>query len=139
MDFDYIGKCMYEILRLDPPVPMTTLASMMQDVKIKNINFGPDTPFWINTRAIHYDPKQWKEPSKFVPERFDSQSDWFKRPDGGQRNPLTFSPFLGGRRICIGKTFAEVTIRFTIPILLHHLQYEFLNKDQLINKPSFNI
>ena len=29
MDFDYIGKCMYEVLRIDPPVPMTTLASMM--------------------------------------------------------------------------------------------------------------
>ena len=29
MDFDYIGKCMYEVLRIDPPVPMTTLASMI--------------------------------------------------------------------------------------------------------------
>ena len=69
-----------------------------------------------------------------MPERFDSQSEWFKRPDGGARNPLTFTPFLGGKRICIGKTFAEVTTRFTIPLLYYHLDFEF-SEHTLANKP----
>lgn len=29
MDFDYIGKVMYEILRIDPPVPVAALATMI--------------------------------------------------------------------------------------------------------------
>lgn len=29
MDFDYIGKVMYEILRVDPPVPITAAATMI--------------------------------------------------------------------------------------------------------------
>jgi cytochrome P450 len=55
------------------------------------------------------------------------------------RNPLTFSPFLGGKRVCLGKTFAEVMIRFTIPILFHHFDFKLINPDHLTNKPKVNI
>ena len=79
----------------------------------------------INFRALHFDPTQWIEPEKFVPDRFDSHSEWYKTPSGGNRNPLTFAPFLGGKRICIGKTFAEVTVRFTIPMLFYFFDFEF--------------
>jgi len=68
-----------------------------------------------------------------VPERFDSHSEWFKTPSGGNRNPLTFAPFLGGKRICIGKTFAEVTVRFTIPMLYYFFDFEF-SKETLADK-----
>ncbi len=87
---------------------------------------------------LHHDPKQWKQPERFIPDRFDSSSDWYKTPNGTARNPLTFGPFLGGKRICIGKTFAEVAIRFTVPILFYHFEFEFLDKNQLINKPKIN-
>jgi cytochrome P450 len=107
---------------------------MSKDIKINNVVFTKNTPFQINFRALHQDPNQWIEPAKFVPERFDSQSEWFKRPDGGIRNPLTFAPFLGGKRICLGKTFAEVTTRFTIPLLYHHFEFE-LSEETLANKP----
>jgi len=40
---------------------------------------------------------------------------------------LAFNPFLGGKRICIGKTFAEVTIRYTVPLLFHYFDFEFTN------------
>jgi cytochrome P450 len=50
----------------------------------------------INMEALHHDPDQWREPSIFCPDRFDPESPWFKKPDGGNRHPMAFSPFLGG-------------------------------------------
>ena len=53
------------------------------------------------------DPYEWKDPLKFIPERFDKLSDYYLKPNGEKRSPFSFTPFLGGSRICIGKTFAE--------------------------------
>ena len=76
---------------------------------------------------MHHDETQWQEPSKFIPDRFDTESKWSRTPSGGIRNPLSFNPFLGGRRVCLGKTFAETVIRFTLPILYYHFDFEFAN------------
>ena len=74
------------------------------------------------------DPYQWIKPEQYQPARFDtsdSSSKWVKTADGKPRNPLAFTPFLGGKRVCLGKTFAEVTVRFTIPMLYHFFEFEF--------------
>ena len=55
---------------------------------------------------------------------------WKLTPDGKPRNPLSFTPFMGGKRICIGKTFAEVTVRFTIPLIFHFLDFEFVDPER---------
>ena len=54
---------------------------------------------------------------------------WQLTPDGKPRNPQAFTPFMGGKRICLGKTFAEVTIRFTVPLLFHAFDFEFVNPE----------
>jgi len=81
---------------------------------------------------------QWQEPDKFISERFDPQSPYFKRPDGGIRHPLAFGAFLGGQRVCLGKAFAETMVRFTISILLYHYSFEILDTEQVKNKPPMN-
>jgi cytochrome P450 len=30
---------------------------------------------------------------------------------------MSFIPFSGGKRVCIGKTFAEVTVKTVIPLI----------------------
>jgi cytochrome P450 len=47
-------------------------------------------------------------------------------------------PFYGGKRICVGKTFAEVILRYVVPIFYHHFDFELANPDHLINKPPVN-
>ena len=69
-------------------------------------------------------PDEWIEPEKFIPERFDSSSRYFLTPKGKKRNPYSFSPFLGGNRICVGKTFAEMVSKFVTPTLLTNFSWE---------------
>jgi cytochrome P450 len=61
-----------------------------------------------------------------LPERFDTSNPdnkWLLTSDGKPRNPLAFTPFYGGKRICLGKSFAELAIRFTIPLLYFHCDF----------------
>ena len=51
---------------------------------------------------------------------------WLLAADGKPRSTFAFTPFFGGKRICLGKTFAEVTIRFTIPLIYYHVDFEKL-------------
>jgi len=47
-------------------------------------------------------------------------------------------PFHGGKRICIGKTFAEVQVKFTLPILYHFFDFEFVDYEtQSAHKPKY--
>ena len=78
-------------------------------------------------------PNEWIEPRKFIPERFNSDSKYYLTPSGTKRNPYSFSPFLGGQRICIGKTFVEAVSKFVLPTLLTHFKWEFpagVDKDE---------
>lgn len=97
------------------------------------INLKKEMPFGINTRTIHHDPYQWIQPDIYNPERFnfkDPNNKWTKTADDKPRNPLAFTPFLGGKRVCLGKTFAEVTIKFTVPILFHHVDLTFAEPEK---------
>lgn len=67
---------------------------------------------------LHRNLKYWKEPEKYIPERFDPSSEYFLTPEGKKRHPMAFSPFFGGKRICLGKTFAETVSKIVGPSLL---------------------
>ena len=76
-------------------------------IQIKGIDFTPTIGYLINFSFIHKDPKEWIDPERYDPDRFDPTSKMFLRPDGKPRNPFSFCPFFGGKRICLGKTLAK--------------------------------
>jgi cytochrome P450 len=83
---------------------------------------GAKIPAKVDMRAaiycLHVNNKEWIEPLKYVPDRFNPESIWSHTPGGAKRNPMSFGPFLGGKRICVGKTFAESIARLIIPMIV---------------------
>jgi len=125
MDLEYLHLCFNESLRIEPPINVTARQSFNRDVTMfDGLTVKSTTPFVISLVAMHHDPNQWQEPSRYMPDRFDHGSKWFKKPNGENRNPLTFNPFIGGKRGCIGKNFAEMVVRYTIPIIYFHMDFE---------------
>jgi len=124
-EFEVARNFFYESLRIEPPVPVTSSNCMSEDCTIAGVNVKAGDCIMIMMNFIHNDPNEWIEPSKFIPERFDSNSKYFKRPDGKPRHPLSFCPFTGGKRICIGKTFAEVLARYSIPLIYRFYDFEY--------------
>lgn len=139
-EFVYTKQCVYETMRHCPSAPSTMPNHFSQNMKIGGVDFyAHKTTFIINIHAVLNDPTQWIKPREFNPERFNSKSEWFKRPDGKPRNPLAFCPFSGGKRICAGKTFAEIMLCITIPLIYYHFEFEFVREDQRTNKPNYQI
>ena len=89
---------------------------------------------------LHTSKDEWQEPHKFIPERFDPESPYYLTPGGKKRNPLSFSPFLGGKRICLGKTFAEASSKIVGPTILMNFAFEFSDPEMMNKqKPSNNM
>jgi cytochrome P450 len=82
---------------------------------------------------------QWIEPEEFIPDRFDPESKYYLTPSGKKRHPMSFGPFLGGKRICLGKTFVESVSKIIGPTLLASLDFEFLDKTAVLKKPANNM
>ena len=111
-DLRFLQYCFLEVLRLDPPVPMSSFACMTEALTIQGLLLDAHQPFVIDNRSLHVNPTQWQQPESFLPERFDPQSYLYKAPGGGKRHPCSFAPFLGGKRVCLGKTFAETAAKY---------------------------
>ena len=136
-----------ESLRIEPPASMTTIAAFTHDVtfesgvksKLPRFTLRKGDAFNIAIEKIQKDPRHWHDPESFIPERFDEKSHYYLRPNGEMRHPLAFTPFMGGKRICLGKTFAEITTRLTVPILMHSFNFEYADQAHLKCKPKYTI
>ncbi len=89
----------------------------------------------INIQYLQRNPQEWIEPDRYIPERFDPESKFALTPKGTKRHPMSFGPFLGGKRICLGKTFAENIGKCVIPIIISQLDFDFIDPIYNEKKP----
>jgi len=118
-------NCFNESLRMQPPVYYSSTCRTSETIQCGDFKIRKGDPFTISMFSLCNNPNEWIEPERFIPERFDEDSEYFLTPSGNRRNPYSFSPFLGGNRICIGKTFIEVISKITVPTLLAKFKFEF--------------
>ena len=95
-DLEYVKMCYQEVLRRDAPAAVSKICSMTKTVQVSGVVPNPGDAFIIGTHFMQRDPKQWSSPESFIPQRFDPESPYYKRPDGGKRNTYAYSPFSGG-------------------------------------------
>ena len=138
--WSYLMMVTQETLRLCPPVTATSILSVSETVTLAEKYTIPKAlPFAISIYSLHTNPKEWQEPEKFIPERWDPHSKYYLTPDAKKRNPSSFCPFLGGRRICLGKTLAENLVKLMIPIIISQVDFKFKNEEHYHKKPLFSI
>ncbi|GJZ79592.1 isoflavone 2'-hydroxylase-like protein [Tanacetum coccineum] len=73
--------------------------------------------------AIQNDPKIWKDPERFKPERFVDVE--------GQRDGFKFMPFGSGRRGCPGEAMAMRMVGLTLGTLLQYFVLERIGVEKL--------
>ena len=134
-ELEYTKLCYQESMRICSPAPSSSTSCVNKDVTISGVDMKKGDAFYIMLQYIHWDPRQWREPKKFIPERFDVDSEWYKTPSGEKRKPFSFVPFLGGSRVCMGKTFAEITLKFMIPLWYHAFDFELVKEEHKKRQP----
>ncbi|CDW88283.1 cytochrome p450 [Stylonychia lemnae] len=137
--WQYLYLLIQETLRIEPPVRSATAMQLRQKMNIGGYTVDSETPILVHFMLLHKNPKEWQEPDKFIPERFDPNSRYFLTPDGRKRKANSFSPFLGGRRICLGKTFAENIAKLVIPIFISELDFKFKKPEHYLRKPPKSV
>jgi cytochrome P450 len=78
------------------------------------------TQILVNVWAIGRDPSIWKEPLKFIPERF-IDNEMSSVDYGGQNFELI--PFGAGRRMCVGLPLASRMVHLLLASLLHSFEW----------------
>ncbi|CDW81283.1 cytochrome family subfamily polypeptide 55 precursor [Stylonychia lemnae] len=134
--YPFTEQIILESLRIDPPVTMSTPHYFVEDTIINGVKVHKDSQWHINMTALHHNPNEWREPEKFIPERFDPESEYYLTPSGKKRHPMSFAPFFGGKRICLGKTFAQHILTSILTILINQLDYELADESLYHSKPS---
>ncbi|KAL5744122.1 hypothetical protein ACOSQ2_027238 [Xanthoceras sorbifolium] len=121
----YLQAVLKESLRLHPPGPMLRRTATV-DSKINGYDIKAGTKMFVNCYAIMRDPKAWKKPEKFIPERFldcDRVMD-FKGQD------FRYLPFGSGRRSCSGAAHASYVIHTTVAALVQCFDWKLEDGDK---------
>jgi len=120
---DYVTMCLKEGLRVDPPVPTSVYYKVKNEFVLPNgIKVHKDMKCTPHISILHHNPAIWKKPSEYIPERFDSESEYFLTPSGEKRHPMSFIPFIAGARNCIGQNFAMLEMKYIAVNLLSNFR-----------------
>ncbi|GLT86547.1 hypothetical protein SLE2022_046810 [Rubroshorea leprosula] len=110
----YLKRVVKETRRLHTPAPLLLPRETMSHCKISGYDIDPKTIIYVNVWAIGRDPKHWKNPEEFSPERFINGLVDFK----GQN--FEYLPFGSGRRGCPGICMGILTTELLLANLLYY-------------------
>ncbi|GKA67177.1 isoflavone 2'-hydroxylase-like protein [Tanacetum coccineum] len=131
----YLHGVINETLRMCPAAALIPAHESTEECTIGGFRVPSGTMLFVNLWAIQNDPKIWKEPEKFKPERFVDVE--------GQRDGFKFMPFGSGRRGCPGEAMAMrniyVPVKRTSPIVDVPAEKAMLLNDQLLYNKRFSL
>ncbi|KAL7617171.1 hypothetical protein Lser_V15G00313 [Lactuca serriola] len=113
----YLRCIINETMRIYPAAPLL-LHESAKDCMVGGYHIPSGTMLLMNVWAIQNDPKNWKDPTKFNPERFLGLK--------GSGNGYTYKlmPFGTGRRRCPGENLGMRMIGLTMATLIQCFEWE---------------
>lgn len=113
-DDAYVTATIQETLRIRPVLPNVAPRYVAKPIEVGGWAYQPGCCLVPNGYLIHHDPEIYPEPDAFRPERF------LNEPPG----TYSWIPFGGGRRRCLGASFAmlemQIVLRSTLGALTLH-------------------
>ncbi len=111
---EYLSATIHEILRLRPVLPNAEPRLTKRRVKIGGYEYPRGVALLASAYLVHHDPEIYPDPHLFRPERF----------VGTNPGTYTWIPFGGGRRRCLGASFAIQEMKVVLRAVLE--RYEVL-------------
>jgi len=107
-DDAYLTATIRETLRSRPVLPNTQPRLVVKPIEVGDWQYEPGVVLVANGYLMHHDPDLYPEPYTFRPERF------LDSPPG----TYSWIPFGGGRRRCLGASFALLEMRIVLEAVL---------------------
>lgn len=115
--WSYIYNILKETLRLNGPAAVFNRPAV-KDISFDGFEVKAGTMVWGSQYVTQRSPYVWKEPDRFMPERWDSPVP-----------PGAFFPFTLGQRMCVGNNFAYLEAAIVMVTLAKHFNIELVTKD----------
>ncbi|CAL4918515.1 unnamed protein product [Urochloa decumbens] len=117
-DLKYLKLVMKESIRLHPAAPLLVPRESIGAAELGGYEVPAGSRIVVNAWAISRDPRYWKDPEEFRPERFD---------EDGAPNFLglhfEFTPFGAGRRMCPGYNYGLAGMQMALLQLMYHFDW----------------
>ncbi|XP_075166025.1 putative cytochrome P450 4p3 [Haematobia irritans] len=117
----YLDCFMKETQRMYPSVPSISRECTSDIVFGGKFLLPKNTQINIHIYDIHMNPKYYKDPEIFRPERFMAE-------ESEKRHPFAFIPFSAGQRNCIGQKFAMLEMKMLLVYILKNFILEPFTK-----------
>jgi cytochrome P450 len=111
-DEAYLTATIQEVMRHRPVLPNAEPRYVEQPVTIGGVRYPPGVTLFANAYLVHHDPAIYPEPYAFRPERF------LESEGGRAPGTYTWIPFGGGRRRCLGASFAMLEMKIALRAVL---------------------
>jgi cytochrome P450 len=105
---DYLEATIQETMRRRPVIPNAAPRLVKQPIEVGGWSYPTGVCLVPNAYLVHHDPEIYPEPYAFRPERF------LEKEPG----TYTWIPFGGGRRRCLGASFAMLEMRLILRAVL---------------------
>ena len=122
----YLDATIHEVQRLSSIAPLGLVHAPNQDTTLGGYRIPEGTFVYSNIYSVHHDPKYWKNPEEFNPERFLTL-------DGKFHKDPAFVTFGLGPRMCLGKIMARTELLLFTGTFLQ--RFSFRAEDET-NLPS---
>jgi cytochrome P450 len=103
-DDAYLTATIHEIMRRRPVLINAEPRLVKQPVQIGGVDYPPGVVLVANAYLVHHDPSIYPDPYAFRPERFLQSAP----------GTYTWLPFGGGRRRCLGASFAMLEMKIVL-------------------------
>ena len=123
----YLRAVIDESLRLYPTAYIVGRESKEKD-EIDGLEIPKDIMTLISVYHLHRNPKYWKQPNNFVPERFLDKAHPLANCDA-------YFPFGAGPRMCIGFYFALMEITVVLANLFYHFDLKLVENQTIEFEP----
>ncbi len=105
---EYLTATINEVLRIRPVLPNAEPRLVKQPITIGGVQYPAGVSLLASVFLLHHDPEIYPEPYAFRPERF----------LGSAPGTYTWIPFGGGRRRCLGASFAIQEMKIVLRAVL---------------------
>jgi len=132
-DLDHLPwttACIQESQRYFSAVPVI-LRTALDDDEINGHRISKGTTVLIPVHAIHHDERYWENPETFDPKRF--------MPGAPRPHRSVFLPFGGGRRVCIGQSFALMEMVAIAAMMSQRFVYDLVPGHPVVPAQSLTL
>lgn len=103
-----VDRVLKESMRVLAPAPVSFVRICQDEVRLGQHTLPRGGSVLLSPFVTHRDPERFPAPARFLPRRWERL----------QPSPYEYLPFGAGPRMCIGASFATLTTRLVLPMIL---------------------